>query len=309
MRILIGFDGSDGARAAVSELTRAGLPVAADVLVLAAADAAAPDDWSDDSTTAGRVARAAYDVAVDDARACAEAGRRLVAEVEPSWRVECDSPVGPPAPTLLDRTRTWKADLLVVGSTGRSAIGRRVFGSVADKLLREAPCGIRIGRGRPAAERPGAERLVLGVDGSPGSDAALATLLSRKWNAGSAVRVVTALEPSDGARFGGDRESRFAWLRTFDEVAVEKLLAAGLDAAPILVENGAAQALVGEAESWGADCIFVGAHGRHGAERALLGGAASATAVGARCSVEVVRSAPATNEDFGARRTGACAAR
>jgi nucleotide-binding universal stress UspA family protein len=277
-------------------------------LVVAAADAVAPSG-ADDSTMAGHVALAAYDVALDDARAWADEGGRLVTQVEPSWRVACECPVGPPATTILDRARTWKADLVVVGSTGRSALGRRVFGSVADKLLREAPCRIRIGRGRPAAERPGAERLVLGVDGSPGSDAALATLLAQKWNAGSAVRVVTAAEPSACARSGEERGSQLAWLRTFNEVAVEKLLAAGLDASPILVEGAAAPSIVGEAETWGADCIFVGAHGRRGAERALLGDTACAVAVGARCSVEVVRSAPATSENFVARREGASVAR
>src|SRR6185369_9914070 len=124
--------------------------------------------------------------------------------------------------------------------------------------------------------------------------AALATLLSRRWNAGSAVRVVTAVGPTESVRSGEGGDSRLAWLRTFDEVAVEKLLAAGLDAAPILVEGEAARSLVDEAESWGADCIFVGAHGRHGAERALLGSVAAAVAARARCSVEVVRFAPAT---------------
>jgi len=295
MRILIGFDGSAGAKAAVSDLVRAGLPVDADVLVLAAADAAASDPEADVSTTADRVARAAYEAALGDAEAWADEGRRFVESVEPSWKVSRESEVGRPARTLVRRARSWRADLVVVGSTGRSPIGRRIFGSVAEQALRESPCAVRIGRGRPASERPGAERLVVGVDGSPGGDAAVAAVASRKWNVGSAVRVVTAVNSSalaDAGRLCADGETPLAWLRTLNEIAVERLAAAGLEAAPILVDCEGAPALIAEADSWGADCVFVGAHGRRGAERALLLGVASAVAVRARCSVEIATAAP-----------------
>ena len=48
--------------------------------------------------------------------------------------------------------------------------------------------------------------------------------------------------------------------------------------------------LIAEAESWGADCIFVGARGGMGRiDRFLLGSVSSAVAARAHCSVEVAR--------------------
>ena len=47
--------------------------------------------------------------------------------------------------------------------------------------------------------------------------------------------------------------------------------------------------LIAEAESWGADRIFVGARGMGGIDRFLLGSVSSAVAARAHCSVEVTR--------------------
>jgi nucleotide-binding universal stress UspA family protein len=47
--------------------------------------------------------------------------------------------------------------------------------------------------------------------------------------------------------------------------------------------------LVDEAETWSADCIFVGAKGMSRVQRVLLGSVSGAVAARANCSVEVVR--------------------
>ena len=43
------------------------------------------------------------------------------------------------------------------------------------------------------------------------------------------------------------------------------------------------------ADSWKADLIVMGSHGRHGLDRLLLGSVSEAVAMHATCSVEVVR--------------------
>jgi nucleotide-binding universal stress UspA family protein len=56
-----------------------------------------------------------------------------------------------------------------------------------------------------------------------------------------------------------------------------------------LKEEEPKRLLLGEAESWGADCIFVGARGMGRVERFMLGSVSSAVAARAQCSVEIVR--------------------
>jgi nucleotide-binding universal stress UspA family protein len=48
-------------------------------------------------------------------------------------------------------------------------------------------------------------------------------------------------------------------------------------------------AIVEEAERWGADLVLVGSHGYRGPARALLGSVSQAVATLAKCSVEIVR--------------------
>jgi nucleotide-binding universal stress UspA family protein len=58
--------------------------------------------------------------------------------------------VGHPAETILHAARSWAADLLVLGSHGRSGLRRVLIGSVAETVVRRAPCPVLI---IPAAER------------------------------------------------------------------------------------------------------------------------------------------------------------
>jgi len=49
---------------------------------------------------------------------------------------------GDPVTEVLGEAESFDADLIVVSSAGRSAIRREVFGSVAEDLLRRAPCPV-----------------------------------------------------------------------------------------------------------------------------------------------------------------------
>jgi nucleotide-binding universal stress UspA family protein len=73
------------------------------------------------------------------------------------------------------------------------------------------------------------------------------------------------------------------------ESAAEKLKAAALITTPIVREENPKRLLTSEAESWDADCIFIGARGLGRFERLLLGSVSTAVVMRAHCSVEVVR--------------------
>lgn len=75
--------------------------------------------------------------AVDDAR------RRLteLAAGDPTQVLE-----GRPADVIVDHARAVKADLIVMGSLGRTGLERLLVGSVAERVVRLAPCPVLVVR-------------------------------------------------------------------------------------------------------------------------------------------------------------------
>ncbi|HEU0299974.1 MAG TPA: universal stress protein [Longimicrobium sp.] len=51
---------------------------------------------------------------------------------------------GDPAHEIVAAAREWEADLIVVGTHGRRGIGRMFLGSVAETVLRHAPCAVLV---------------------------------------------------------------------------------------------------------------------------------------------------------------------
>jgi nucleotide-binding universal stress UspA family protein len=69
----------------------------------------------------------------------------------------------------------------------------------------------------------------------------------------------------------------------------QKLRDAGLHVEVLIRRGSPADQILEESDTWGADCIFLGAKGTRGIERLMLGSVSSAVAARANCSVEVVR--------------------
>ncbi len=64
--------------------------------------------------------------------------------------------VGSPAERILETCRKMRADLLVVGTYGRGGVARVVLGSVAEELVRAAPCPVMtVNRTVPQRRAPG----------------------------------------------------------------------------------------------------------------------------------------------------------
>jgi nucleotide-binding universal stress UspA family protein len=56
---------------------------------------------------------------------------------------------GPPADEIVERARALDVSLILMTTHGRSGLGRLVFGSVADSVLRHAPCPVLLVRVKP----------------------------------------------------------------------------------------------------------------------------------------------------------------
>ena len=309
MKIMIAYDGSECADASIDDLRRAGLPSEVDALVVSVAEVWLPppakDEVLDDTfplqIPAG-VKRARQHAAeiIKHAQELAERASRRIGHIFPQWTVQHEAVSGSPAWELLNRAREWRPRLLVVGSHGRTALGRFVLGSISQRVLTEARCSVRVARGMmPVGEPP--QRIVIGVDGSAVSLAAVRASASRQWIAGSEAHVIVVCDPLTltvtgslippvaGAVEEINKEERVRATKIAEEAA-EELRKSNLAVLTVIEAGNPKQVLVEHAERWGADSIFVGSTGFNSrVERYLLGSVSAAIAARAHCSVEVVR--------------------
>jgi nucleotide-binding universal stress UspA family protein len=309
VKVLIGYDGEAGARAAVEDLVLAGLPGDVEARVLSVADLLVRiphEDYplaseADDRPTAKlvRTARAMAAQALREAQAASVEGVELVSTLFPGWDVRAEVATDSPRWALVKAAKEWGADLMVVGSHGMTALTRVVLGSVSQDVLGYAPCSVRIARTRERA-RAAPPRIVVGVDGSENAELAVAEVARRRWPDGTEVRVVTAVDPQLAMVVAyhsvcltpptvvGDVESA---ARHCAEAAVRRLSEGGMIATAVVDEVDPKRLLLEQAREWPADCVFVGAKGHRRLERFLLGSVSAAVASRAPCSVEVVRAA------------------
>ena len=145
-------------------------------------------------------------------------------------------------------------------------------------------------------------RILIGVDGSPYSDAALEEVSQRMWPKGSEILVVHAFEmpvavTSEVWALPADYYERLdravrTESNTILEAAVRKLKLQPGDGAEVkskAILGSPKRVILDEAESFKADLIVVGSHGYPTWERLLLGSVSQAVVAQAKCSVEVVR--------------------
>ena len=302
MKILIAYDGSEFADAAIRDLRHAGLPDNAEALVYTVADVIVPPEVQpgDEVPPELPAIRRAHERAkqkLKQAEARAREASERIQRDFPNWEVSFEAAAESPAWAIIFKAGEWHADLVVVGSHGKSGLaGRLILGSVSQRVLYEAPCPVRIGRESKNQVPP--LRILVGIDGSSHSKAAVQAIAKRRWPEGTQVRLLTVV---DTVMLLGDQEEREAkWLEVddvdkWDDVRAlfkpeaELLRASGLDAEVMIRRGHPTQQLLDEAETWVAHGIFVGAKGVRGIERLLLGSVSAALAARAHCSVEVVR--------------------
>ncbi len=303
MKILIAYDGSEFADTAIKDLRHAGLPDNAEALVYTVADVIVPpeSDPGDEPPPETPAVRRAHERAkqkLKEAEARARQASERIQKGFPNWQVSYEAAAESPAWAIIFKAQEWRADLIVVGSHGKSGLaGRLILGSVSQRVLYEAECSVRIGR-EGTQDHISSLRLLVGVDGSSHSRAAVEAISRRRWPEGTQVRLLTVV---DTIMVVGDQEEQeVKWLEVDDEdkwdqvralfePEAEQLRATGLDAAVMIRSGHATQQLLEEAETWGAHCIFAGAKGVRGIERLVLGSVSAAVAARAHCSVEVVR--------------------
>jgi nucleotide-binding universal stress UspA family protein len=254
---LVGYDGSDTAKAALAYAARRLRPGGR--LIVAHA-ITAPTSFID---------TAYYEQSHARARERAEATMSELDTLVAGVPAEPHVAEGPPAQTLVELARRAAADEIVIGSRGFGA-GRAMLGSVSHALLHETDRPIVI-LTRRAAERE-ARRAAAGVVsdaasevvGYDGSDAARAALDYAIARAAGRLTVVYAYDaPSSflGAPYFGEAltDSQLRGREVLDELQGSDELGADLEFD--LAEGPPAEAIVRAAAVRDADEIVVGSRG------------------------------------------------
>ena len=307
MNIVIAYDGSEFADAALDDLSRAGLPLKASARIVCAADVWIPPgglsgvETDQDLPASIRKARKTALEGLEHAQALANKAAQRVAQLMPAWEIKTDVIADSPAWAVIKLIESWPTDLAVLGARGQSRLQRLLLGSVSQKVLAEAQCSVRIGR-RTSSKADGPVRIMLGLDGSIDSRAMVEIVASRNWPRDSEARLVTAIDPSIESATAFTPESLKGWVQDEDEDVTswvtrmmidegQRLERAGLQVSTKVKFDDPRDAMIEEAAKWNAETIFVGARGHRIFDRFLLGSVSSSLAARAACSVEVVRAA------------------
>ncbi|WP_308259500.1 universal stress protein [Pseudonocardia sp. H11422] len=225
------------------------------------------------------------------ARAQVAAAADVAGETAPDVEVVPQVLEGYPVPALLDESR--EVQLVVLGNRGLGGFSGLLVGSVTVAVAAHAACPVVVVRGTDqdaatAQEGP----VVVGVDGSPLSEAALAFAFADADAHGSALVAVhswqdAVMDPAAAAYVNWEAieseehrllTERLAGLaQKYPDVPVER----------VVVRDSPARVLV--ERSAGARLVVVGARGRGGFIGLLLGSTSQALVHHSRCPVVVVR--------------------
>jgi len=305
LKVLIPYDGSDGAEAALRELERAGLPQRFEALI------AVTEVWlpssPDEITRAVDVRRlklltsgmSSFAPALrnsEEQRVLSREADRRLRSMFPSANVTTEilAEGTSIASDMVRVANTYGVELIVVGSKGSPLPHMKDYAGTALRMARSADCSVRIAR--PSGRKVGSPvQIMMGADEIRSVERMVEVVSERVWPAGTSVNIVMIGEP--GPR-DPVRESQM-------ELALEGLASTlrgrRLKVSIVVMYGQRPEDLLLEhAKEMSADCIFLDAdilgHGQGNGDSGVLSKVAQSVVLGVPCSVEVVRPRISTRE-------------
>ncbi|VVE28898.1 Stress response protein NhaX [Pandoraea iniqua] len=186
----------------------------------------------------------------------------------------------------------WAADIIIVGTHGRSGVRRAMLGSVAEQILRNALVPVMLVAGEARAHLPlraggHYERVLVALDTSETSRRAFDYALTLARTHGATLRVVHVLDLPGPFLAGFDPEPMLEAVRAVGEQvrtwATQRMREAEVPGEVEMREiqpvgEGVADQIIAAGREADADLIVLGTHGRRGFRRFTLGSVAEDTA-------------------------------
>lgn len=207
---------------------------------------------------------------------------------------------GAAANTILHEAAECSADLVVLGTHGRSGFERLMLGSVTEKVVRKAPCPVLTvpRRADDGEGRPTFARILAGVDFSTASDRAVQHALSLAQEAKGGLTLLHILEwmPDDSLakypQFDVDhyRRSQLSDARMRLEKLVPEDARNWCEPNTRVACGKPYQEILRIANQEASDLIVLGVHGRGPIDRMLFGSVTQQVVRQATCPVLTIRS-------------------
>jgi nucleotide-binding universal stress UspA family protein len=311
IKVLIVYDGSENAEVALDDLSRAGLPHGVEALALIT-DVFLPSSPEDINRAVAerRMMVLKSGVSsfvpafrdVEQERVISDKAKDRLRVIFPMGEVKSEalSERNSIRRGMVRRAEAWGADLIVIGSPTSPSPQITDYSGAAVDIAAHSHCSARIARPSKAIIGSPA-RILIGIDGSPDAINCFRAVSRRRWPNGSEARVV--LVPRPGSRIALVPAAEVSTLArdtprpscvSAIEQGVEEFRASGLRVS-VATRNGVPlDVLIEEAREWNADCLFVDALGfsrrpGNSNDGPLVSNVVRALAIGAPCSVEIVR--------------------
>jgi len=185
---------------------------------------------------------------------------------------------GKPKKKILAYARDTDAELIVMGTHGRSGVSRFVAGSVTEHVVRSTDLPVLTVRATEQAERSdGYEEILVPTDGSDAAGVAVDHGLEIARAADARVHAVTVLDTGDMAASPtlSPPTEMVKHLETERQNATDEIAARaqedGLAATTAVLEGRPGTELLEYIDDHEIDLVVMGTHGRSGLDRLLLG--------------------------------------
>ncbi len=177
---------------------------------------------------------------------------------------------------IVDEATNKKVDMIVIGRRGYKGLVKALMGEVAAKVIAHAPCKVLV---VPKAAQIEYRNILVATDGSTHANAAVSETIAIAKRCGSHVIALSAI------RDESEREEA----KNIANKAVEMAQKDGVSAEAVIPLGKSFNVIVETAGGRGVDLIVMGAYGKTGVKKLLMGSSTEKVIGTAGCAVLVVK--------------------
>jgi nucleotide-binding universal stress UspA family protein len=224
--------------------------------------------------------------------------RQVKEEGDPALAIEVVCEVGSAAESILQYAQDQDVDLIIMSSHGRSGISRWVYGSVAERVLSQAPCPILIANAGQVPWGEGAARILVPLDGSQLAEKALEPAQELAQDLGLEIHLLSVMTAGHSLREVSTSRDPLSGMEGEELKKAQDYLAgqsSKIKDVPVqtsvkLAAASVAETIIEYAAEHDIDIIVMSSHGRTGLSRWIYGSVAEKVLRSACCATMIVRS-------------------